>query len=420
MYMKRTKKLVALLFCIVVFSFVLPFASLATEINDSENSTGEINGFVEETSVSADEYFLDYDIESTRGKVIKIVDEDVEYIEAMGNSKITTQYIKVKVERGRFEGETVLVENIIDETYLYNIKVSEGQMVTIDLEMTKEGEFIKGYITEIVRDKYIYYMIGAFVIVLVSIGGMKGFKTLLTLSFTVLCIFKLFLPRVLAGENPIILSIGISVLVTLVTIFVVSGFNKKSLAAIIGTIGGVLIAGMITLLVGVAGNLTGLGNDEAQMLMVIPQATKFNFQGLLFAGIILGALGAVMDVCMSISSSMTEIREADSSISYLRLFKSAMNVGKDMMGTMSNTLILAYTGSSMYMMLLFMAHDIPWESIANKDLIVSEVLRALAGSIGLILSIPVTALAFIGMHKRAEQKIIAENKVGGIGDEATD
>jgi uncharacterized membrane protein len=96
-----------------------------------------------------------------------------------------------------------------------------------------------------------------------------------------------------------------------------------------------------------------------------------------------------------------------------------MNVGKDMMGTMSNTLILAYTGSSMYMMLLFMAHEISWESISNKDLIVSEVLRALAGSIGLILSIPVTALAFIILHKKAEQKKETSDEVGEMSDEAS-
>lgn len=412
--MMKTSRFIIALFCSIVLILSMSPSSLATEegvIVDSKQ-----DGFVDEIEVG-DDYFVDYDIEHARGKVIKIVDEDVEYVETMGNSKITTQYIKVEIDRGRFKGQSLLVNNIVDETYLYNIIVSEGQEVMVDIEITKDGEFIKAYITEIARDKYIYYLIGAFIVVLVGIGGMKGFKTLLTLSFTVFCILKIFLPRVLAGENPIMLSIALSIIVTLVTIFVVSGFNKKSLAAIIGTIGGVLLAGFITLIVGVAGNLTGLGNDEAQMLMVIPQATKFNFQGLLFAGIILGALGAVMDVCMSIASSMTEIRDADPSISYVRLFKSAMNVGKDMMGTMSNTLILAYTGSSMYMMLLFMAHEISWESISNKDLIVSEVLRALAGSIGLILSIPVTALAFIILHKKAEQKKETSDEVGEMSDE---
>jgi len=380
---------IKVIICILVLIFNFSGAAIASELQQPLEN--EVNDFI------------DYDIVSSRGIVLKIVDEKVEAFEALGGSKMTTQYIKVLITNGSRKGEEVLVENIIDETFLYNLDVSEGQEILLDIELDPQGVIRKGYVTQIVRDKYLYYLIAFFVLVLVGIGGKKGFKTLLTLIFTIYCIFKIFLPRVLVGENPILLSIGIAALVTIITIFVVSGFNKKSIAAILGTIGGVLISGCVALVMGKVGNLTGLGNDEAQMLMMIPQATNFNFEGLLFSGIILGALGAVMDVCMSISSSMTEIQEAGNDLSYFRLFKSAMNVGKDMMGTMSNTLILAYTGSSMYMMLIFLAHEIPLVDILNKDYIASEIVRALAGSIGLILAIPVTALVFILISKKNDR-----------------
>lgn len=390
-------KLIKQILCLLLILFGFTTNAIATEIEAQVPMDIPLD-------------YVDYEIESTRGTIVEIVDEKVEVFEALGDSKMTTQYIKVLITAGPRKGESVIVENIIDETYLYNIYVSKGQDIIIDIEVDLKGNVQKGYVIEIVRDKYLYYLIGFFVLVLVGIGGKKGFKTLLTLIFTIFCILKIFLPRALAGEDPIFLSIAIATIVTIATIFIVSGFNKKSVAAILGTVGGVLISGCIALVMGHVGHLTGLGNDEAQMLLVIPQATKFNFEGLLFSGIILGALGAVMDVCMSISSSMTEIQEANPELTCTKLFKSAMNVGKDMMGTMSNTLILAYTGSSMYMLLLFLAHKIPIVDILNKDFISSEIVRALAGSIGLILAIPVTALAFIVLTKRDEIKKTAIKK----------
>jgi len=154
----------------------------------------------------------------------------------------------------------------------------------------------------------------------------------------------------------------------------------------------VLVAGGIAFFVGSLASLTGLGDEEAQMLMYIPQQVNFDFKGILFAGIIIGALGAVMDVGMSIASSMREVEAAKPEITTKDLIRSGMNVGRDIMGTMSNTLILAYTGGSLQLMLLFMAHDFSLTEVINWDMIASEVVRALAGSIGLIFTIPLTAM----------------------------
>ncbi len=149
----------------------------------------------------------------------------------------------------------------------------------------------------------------------------------------------------------------ISIAITIVTIFVIGGINSKSIAAIIGTSSGVLIAGIIAYIVGSQVRLTGLSAEEATMLMYIPQGIDFDFRSLLFSGIILGALGAIMDVGMSISSSIEEIHNANQSLTTKELFNAGMNVGKDIMGTMTNTLILAYTGSSIPLLLLFMAYE---------------------------------------------------------------
>jgi len=244
--------------------------------------------------------------------------------------------------------------------------VGEGYEVLLYLEEDEGGALASAFIMEIARDKYLVYLVIAFVLVLVIVGGLKGFKTVITLTITGIAVVKILLPLLLKGYSPILLSIGVCALISLITLLIVSGFNKKTWAAIAGTTGGVLVAGIVAWTIGSMANLTGLGNEEAQMLMFVPSEVQFDFRGLLFSGIILGALGAVMDVSMSVASAMSEIQEHNSGIRPTSMIKSGMNVGKDMMGTMSNTLILAYVGGSLHLMLLFLAYDVPFSEISTE------------------------------------------------------
>ncbi|MFZ7134363.1 MAG: YibE/F family protein, partial [Eubacteriales bacterium] len=209
---------------------------------------------------------------------------------------------------------------------------------------------------------------------------------------TILAIFKILIPFILKGWDPVILSVGICILIITISLIIISGFTKKTTSAIIGTVGGVVVAGVIALIVGTLCKLTGLGNEESQMLMYIPQGTILDFRGLLFAGIIIGAMGATMDVGMSIASAMHEIKENSPDIKSKDLIKAGMNVGRDMMATMANTLILAYTGGSIQLILVFMAYNTSFSTVINWDMIASEILRAISGSIGIIFTIPITAL----------------------------
>lgn len=339
-----------------------------------------------------------------RGKVIEILSEEAEQIEGFSQGDQTKiQTVEIKITSGEHKDETIMTENVIDERFAYNLIVKEGDRVLLFLEEDVNGDIIAAYIDEIERDRYLLFLVLAFVLSLILVGGLKGLKAVITLGLTGFAILKIYLPLTLKGYSPILLSIGISIGVIIFTLLVISGINKKTMSAIVGTTGGVLIAGIITLIVGSFARLTGLGNEEAQMLMFIPQEIDFNFKGILFSGIILGALGAVMDVSMSIASSINEIEIANPELSTKELFKAGMNVGRDIMGTMSNTLILAYTGSSIYLMLLFLAYDFPFVSIINRDMIASEVVRALAGSIGLICTVPLTAIisATIGRKRKA-------------------
>ncbi|AZV59097.1 YibE/F family protein [Clostridium sp. AWRP] len=246
------------------------------------------------------------------------------------------------------------------------------------------------------------------IILLIAIGGLKGFKSVITLAITGIVVIKVLIPLILQGFNPMIVSIAICIFVTIVNLLIISGKNEKTLAAIIGTSGGVLIAGAIAFFSNSIMRLNGLTDDQMQSIIYTSQNANFNFSGLLFAGIIMGALGAVMDVSMSIASSIMEIKEVKPDMTMKELVKSGMNVGKDIMGTMANTLILAYVGGAMYIMIMISSYSYSTaiSTALDQDIIASEVLKALAGSIGLIFAVPITAVitAFLIKLNKSKEK----------------
>lgn len=311
---------------------------------------------------------------------------------------ITMQKVTIEITSGKYKGDVREVENHLSENVAYNILVEKGDRVVVVIEEYDGGYDV--YISDYLRSNYIIYLVVFGILLILIIGRLKGVKSVISLGLTVASVVYILLPQILKGANPVPISIMISIGVTVITIFLVGGVNSKGISAILGTVAGVVIAGAISYLVGTKIHLTGLSAEEATMLIYIPQGIEFNFQNLLFAGIILGALGAVMDVGMSISSSIEEIYKANNTMTIKELFHSGMNVGRDVMGTMINTLILAYTGTSIPMLLLFMAYETSMTKIINLDIIATEIVRSLSGSIGLILTIPITAFVSSVLIKR--------------------
>ncbi|PAB59945.1 YibE/F family protein [Anaeromicrobium sediminis] len=336
------------------------------------------------TSISFAEEMGEENIHTETGIILKASEVKVD-----DTSAEKFQMVDIKITSGKYKDETFSVVHYIPENIAYSIIVEEGDKVVTVVENI-DGE-LNVAISDFVRRDKILYMALLFIFLIVLIGRVKGIKAAITLFFTMFLILKVLLPGILSGYNPIWLTIGISTMITIITLVIIGGINSKSISAIVGTTLGVVIAGLLAYYVGATAKLTGLSSEEAMMLMYIPQEIKFNFKSLLFSGIIMGALGAVMDVAMSISSAIEEIYKANSSMTKKDLFMSGMNVGKDVMGTMSNTLILAYTGSSIPLLLLFMAYESSLVKILNLDIVATEIIRSLAGSIGLVMTIPITA-----------------------------
>lgn len=333
--------------------------------------------------------------EAVRASVVRILQAQEVNAQNTGQEEETaweTQFLDVKIKEGKHKDETIRAQNIVDPRLAHAISVEKGDSVLVYINEDNRANALDASIIGHSREMYLYILIGTFALLLLLVGALKGLKAIVTLTITIAIIIKILLPLILMGYNPLWVSIISCAAIITITLIIVSGPNRKTLSAIIGTSGGVIAAGAIAMFVGTLSKLTGLGDEEAQMLVFIPQQIELDFKGLLFAAILIGTLGAVMDVGMSIASSMNEIERAKPDISSRQLIKSGMNIGRDIMGTMSNTLILAYTGGSLHLMLLLMAYDIPFIEIINQDIIATEVVRAISGSIGLVLSIPLTAV----------------------------
>ncbi|MCT4583823.1 MAG: YibE/F family protein [Peptostreptococcaceae bacterium] len=347
--------------------------------------------------------FADSSMESSNLKHEKAVVLSV--IEGEGDVGFgeTLQIVKLKVLSGKYKDQVFETKNYLDpNNTVFAMPVEKGTKVVVVIGID-EDEFLV-HIEDYYRQDYINYIFILFCICVLIFGKLKGVKTLISLFATMALVFKFMIPYILNGGSPILSAILVCSVSTIITMLLISGFSHKSLCAILGTIGGVIVAGGLAFFVGSQIKLTGLSSEEANILIYLRQGLVFDFKELLFAGILLGALGAVMDVSMSVASTIEEVKRIKDDISMKELFKSGINVGRDIMGTMSNTLILAYTGSSLSLLLIFSELETSMTKIMNLDIIATEIIRSLTGSIGLIMTIPITAFLAAYFYSKKASK----------------
>lgn len=266
--------------------------------------------------------------------------------------------------------------------------VGEKVVVAVSHDLNKVSYNIADYN----RMPYGGILIIVFVLSLLLVGRKVGIKSLFVVCFAIFVILQGLIPLILKYHyNITLVTLLISALIATVTQVTVSGWNAKTWGAILGTVGGVAVAGMLAAAAISLMHLTGLDSEEAIMLKAT-YLSAVDFRDVLFAGIVLGSLGAVMDVAISIASAQYEIMESCPTLGFKEIFKSGITIGRDVMGTMSNTLILAYLGSSLPLVLLISAqNDMTLTRVLNLNVIVTEFARAMTGSIGLIFAIPLTA-----------------------------
>ena len=338
------------------------------------------DGFIEDRYGKGAEFY--------NGVITEIIEEDLNKDPILDGVEIGYQKVIAKVTEGQYKDNTYEIKNNISR--LYNYKVEEGTKVVLILYKQNNGNMIwdvYGYD----RSSMIYVLAGIFIIVVIIIGGVKGIKSLVSLMFTLVTVIFLMLPLMFRGVEPMLAAVVSATLSIIVTLSLVSGINKKTVTAIIGTISGVVISGIIAYIFGELTHSSGMTMNDTESLIYIAEGTNLKVKGIMFAGILIASLGAVMDVAMSISSSLFEIYEVNKNIKQIDLFKSSMNLGKDIIGTMTNTLILAFAGGSITTLILIFAANMPYNKFINLEVLAIEIIQGLAGSIGIVLSVPITA-----------------------------
>lgn len=337
---------------------------------------------------------------SAEGVVLRI---DYDYTEKTDNpADISKQIATVKILTGEFKGKTKITENLMTGNPAYEVFLKEGQRVLLMLESNTDNpksiDEVDIFITDVKRIGTVYFYFGLFVFFLVLIGRKKGVLSLLSIILTVLLIFLIFVPLVLSGVSPIVSALIISILSTVITIYLVAGVNPKTHAAIMGTVLSLIFASILAVISIKMAYLTGFMGEESVFLYT--QRPDLSFTGILAASMIIAALGALMDIAVSISSTINEIHLTDPKLSVISLFKSGMNVGRDIIGTMSNTLILVYLGSAMPLVLL--ASNIDTGKFFNLNQVAAEILSALTGSVSLLACVPLTAIMAAYLVKKPE------------------
>lgn len=334
----------------------------------------------------------DLDLEVVRAQVLDIVDrqiEDYSYDDNIAQSIAVT--FQAEVLSGPRKGELLEGVQNLDYTppYIYTNEVAEGNKVLLVDAGLESSEW---HFVEYIRTDKLMILGGLFVLLLLFVGGMKGFNTLLTLTLTFLAVFAVFIPAILSGRNIYLWAILTCLYSILTTLVILNGWHRKSWITVLGCFGGVLVAGLLALVMDRSLMLTGVTGDESLFLAYLPTDVPINLRAIIFAAIIIGAMGAIMDVAMSIASALTEIKSKSPDISSKELFQSGLTIGRDIMGTMANTLVLAYVGSALAMVLLLIVSDISLLFLLNREMIVVEILQALVGSFGIFFAIPLTSL----------------------------
>ena len=325
--------------------------------------------------------------------VVEVVDR---YEQSVVEGSATEVIIfRARMTSGEYDGQVLEMQQTIEPMVLPKPDpVAEGDRILVldayQMGLDTEYQWIYGGQNRIPG---MIWLAAAFLLLVVVIGRWKGVATVIALLITFAALFCVYIPAILTGRNVYASTIVVSLFVILSSLALLGGLNRKTLCAVAGNTGGVAVAGVLALIVNSALKITGILDTEYTFLMMLSGDVSIDLRGVVWGGILIGSLGAIMDVSMSITSAMYELSfEVGGPGGTKRMIAAGMNIGRDAIGTMTNTLILAYLGGSMAVAQLFTAYNRNPLMMLNFEMIVVEVVQAIVGSIGILFSVPITVL----------------------------
>lgn len=313
-----------------------------------------------------------------------------------GQENQGTQTVQAVITQGKFKGAACELQNA--NTYQRGAFCMPGTKIIATVSPAADGS-LHGSIYNYDRSQMLYLLLILFAAALLLVGRKKGAAALYALVFTGICVVCLYLPLMYHGIDAILSAVLTAVVILVVSNYIFNGWTSKTLCAILGTTAGVLLSGLLAWALGTRFHLTGFHSADGEGLIYIANHSHLTVGNVLFAGILISSLGAVMDVSLSIVSALYELHRNAPQLSAGELFHSGMNIGHDMMGTMSNTLILAYAGSATSTLLTVYAYQMPYLQVIGYNSILTEFLCGLTGTIGVVLTVPLQTLITTGVLK---------------------
>lgn len=348
-----------------------------------------------------------------RAKIVSVNSEQIRRDEKHPELLVGSQDVTLRLLTGpRKDTSYQTVNNLNYDTNYY---VRPGQTVIVSVSETGDGKTVNVNVNSPDRTPFLYLAAGVFVLLLCAVGGRSGFRSVLAIGFTVASTIFIFIPLLYIGVPSPAAALLFAAVTACVTLFLVGGFERKSLIAVLGTMGGVAAASGLEALFGRLTQTSGYTFSDTDSLLAISSHSGLKVSGLFFAAVLISSLGAVMDIAISVATAVNEIYETNPRADGKALFASGMNVGRDMLGTMANTLILAFTGPSLVVLIQIYTYNMPYFQVMNSNSIATEILQALIGSIAVILTAPLVSLLCAKLLPAFGAK--GKDRRGGAGPE---
>lgn len=325
--------------------------------------------------------------ETIEGTVIKIIEE--KKIEVYAGNEQPYQKAETEIKSGSLKGKKIVVEQggIVVSNENQRLKVGDTIIISHLKKIDGSDQFL---FVDFVRSNQLFILVTAFVVAVVFVGGFRGLYSFVGLVISFIILLKYIIPQIVAGNNPVVVAISGSFIILLTTLYLAHGFNRKTTAAVLGTTLSLTITGLLAFIFVNLTRLSGFGSEDASMLSIIPN-TSINLQGILLAGIIIGALGVLDDITISQAACVFELYRANSNLTFRELYKRGLHIGQDHIASLVNTLVLAYAGASLPLLILFAVSTAePMKILINREMIASEIVRTLVGSLGLVSAVPIT------------------------------
>ena len=322
-----------------------------------------------------------------------------------------SQRALIRLKSGVFAGETYELDYMIG--YFVGPKLAAGDQIAVLQNRDEEsGRLLELNYFAYDRSPAVLLVLGLFVLTVLLVGGKTGLKSLLGLAVTVTALIWIFCPMWMKGADPLWLALGLCALVTVMSFVILGGTSKKIVCAILATIAGTaLAAGFGALSQRICRvtsfSLYDVSGEIAELVNLQTRNYPVRVHGILTAGILIASLGAVMDVAMSLSSALAELKRVNPELSRKALWRSGMNIGRDMVGTMTNTLILAFVGTSVVTVIRIWAQGPTWRMLLSSEFFSVELISALSSSVGVVLTVPLAAAvcaAFFGGKRETKSK----------------